>query len=244
MTPSLLLVCAAVTLGSAAWLLQPPNAVARSRASLPVSGQGLESHMNPTRRWLPLMAELSAGCAAAVFIGGFVGLVVGVMLAWGVHRWLSNLPRAEQVARQRRTQAELPMVTELLGSCLASGASGASALRAVGDTANSDLRGQLRQVLAALEMGAAPHEAWATVEGTELETIAAVMHRSATTGAPAAYLLSELGRDQRAERRLNALSEVRRLGVRSAGPLGLCFLPAFIVIGVVPLVLSLVQAWT
>ncbi|MEO8329676.1 MAG: type II secretion system F family protein, partial [Candidatus Nanopelagicales bacterium] len=39
------------------------------------------------------------------------------------------------------------------------------------------------------------------------------------------------------------LADARRLGVRTAGPLGLCFLPAFIVIGVVPLVISLVQAW-
>ena len=81
------------------------------------------------------------------------------------------------------------------------------------------------------------------VEDTELGPISSVMRRSAATGAPAALLLCGLANDLRAELRATALSDARRLGVRAAGPLGLCFLPAFILIGVVPLVLSLIHVW-
>ena len=42
---------------------------------------------------------------------------------------------------------------------------------------------------------------------------------------------------------MTALAQARALGVRSAGPLGLCFLPAFVLIGIVPLVIGLVDTW-
>ena len=38
---------------------------------------------------------------------------------------------------------------------------------------------------------------------------------------------------------LVAMDAARTLGVRSTGPLGLCLLPAFVLIAIVPLVLSL-----
>jgi pilus assembly protein TadC len=139
--------------------------------------------------------------------------------------------------------AELPVVTDLLAACLSSGANGTEVLRVVTETAAVATRDDLRRVTVALQMGASPDEAWEVVQATDLRPLATVMRRSALTGAPVSYLLGTLSNDLRADARTAALSDARKLGVRSAGPLGLCFLPAFILIGVVPLVISLVAAW-
>ena len=171
------------------------------------------------------------------------GLAVGAIIGFSLHRW-SALPRSEEVQQRRANAGELPVVSDLLAACVASGAPVLRSLQVVSGGVRSGVQTDLRRVAAALEMGASPDEAWGMVEDSKLAPISSVMRRSAATGAPAALLLCGLANDLRAELRATALSDARRLGVRAAGPLGLCFLPAFILIGVVPLVLSLIQVWT
>jgi hypothetical protein len=50
--------------------------------------------------------------------------------------------------------------------------------------------------------------------------------------------LALLAGDLRRRRRAAAEQRARSVGVRAAAPLGLCFLPAFVLIGVVPSVVS------
>jgi len=191
-------------------------------------------------RWLAL---LLFGVSAAVFIGGYTGLVVGVVVAVALRRWLNSLPAASEVARQRDRQRELPVVVDLLAACLRVGAAPMRAVEAVAAVATSSLGSDLRRIAAALGIGASPEEAW-RLAGRDLDPVANVMIRSARSGAPASHLLLRVAGDLRASSRVAALAEARRLGVRIAGSLGLCFLPAFLLIGVVPLVMSLVQPWT
>ena len=54
-----------------------------------------------------------------------------------------------------------------------------------------------------------------------------------------ALLLAAVADDQRDEARMQAESAARAAGVRSVAPLVACFLPAFILIGIVPIVASL-----
>jgi pilus assembly protein TadC len=64
------------------------------------------------------------------------------------------------------------------------------------------------------------------------------MARSLDTGAPAAEALTRLADDLRRERRTLADQAARSVGVRAAAPLGLCFLPAFVLVGIVPSIVS------
>ena len=66
-----------------------------------------------------------------------------------------------------------------------------------------------------------------------------MLSRAHLTGAPVAPQLWMLADQHRQVARLVATDAARTLGVRSTGPLGLCFLPAFVLIAIVPLVLSL-----
>ncbi|WP_188665773.1 type II secretion system F family protein [Tersicoccus solisilvae] len=65
---------------------------------------------------------------------------------------------------------------------------------------------------------------------------------AATTGAPSAALLRSRAVDLRGSRRQETERRAASLGVRLVLPLGLCQLPAFLCLGVVPVVLALLPA--
>lgn len=223
-------------------LVHRPSRAARSRLAHVVVRR--EARVTAGRSWARPVAVLAAALAVFSVVGGLFGIVLGAGVGIGLMRWLASLPRSAETGRERARAAELPVVTDLMAACLASGADVSTVLDVVSEGAAISTKGDLRRVASALRMGAAPDEAWQLLGSTDMHALATVMQRSAQTGAPAAYLLSSFANELRAKARTTAVSDARRLGVRSAGPLGLCFLPAFILIGVVPLVLSLVRAWT
>jgi Flp pilus assembly protein TadB len=135
----------------------------------------------------------------------------------------------------------LPLATELLAACIASGALPAAAATAVADATGGPLATELRRVVAALKLGGDPVASWLSLGSDDvLEPLGAAFSRSASSGAPLAALLSDLAADLRMQQRLAAESAARRVGIRAAAPLGLCFLPAFILLNLVPIVASLV----
>jgi len=99
----------------------------------------------------------------------------------------------------------------------------------------------LRGVARALALGASPAAAWAPyLDGpAALRTMAVVMSRASISGASPAAMLDALAVDQRERQRLAGEAAARRAGVAMVAPLGLCFLPAFVLLGVVPLVAGL-----
>jgi len=65
------------------------------------------------------------------------------------------------------------------------------------------------------------------------------MARSARSGAPLADVLSDVADDLRLARTRDVQVAARAAGVRAVGPLAACFLPAYLLLGVVPVVASL-----
>ncbi|MEU9383624.1 hypothetical protein AB0D38_22705, partial [Streptomyces sp. NPDC048279] len=59
------------------------------------------------------------------------------------------------------------------------------------------------------------------------------------SGLPAAAPVARLAGDARAEWARNATARARRAAVLISAPVGLCFLPAFIAVGVLPVVIGL-----
>lgn len=228
-------VLAAVLAATSGWLLQPLRARAVRRLFVPSASRG-------SGGGIPVAVAI-AGVSVWAVVGGVLGLVAAVGVAWWVSQWLRSKPAAELLARQRQRGAGLPVAVDLLAACLSSGASTSRTLQVVCRCVEPSVQHDLGRVAAAMEVGAAPDEAWSLVRDGDLEPVAAIMRRSAVTGAPAAAQLGTLAVELRARLRAHALADARALGVRTAGPLGVCFLPAFILIGVVPLVASLVQQW-
>ncbi|MGH3979320.1 MAG: type II secretion system F family protein, partial [Pseudonocardiaceae bacterium] len=63
--------------------------------------------------------------------------------------------------------------------------------------------------------------------------------RSGCSGAALSASLASLSAEARATARERSEARAQRAGVLITGPLGLCFLPAFLTIGVIPVVIGL-----
>jgi hypothetical protein len=127
------------------------------------------------------------------------------------------------------------------GVVAGSGTVAGSSRRGPGASAGPDALAALAEVVALLTLGADPVAAWRPAAGHEvLGALAAAAQRSALGGVR----LADAARESAAEVR----ARCRRIGARSAGrasvaitaPLTMCFLPAFVCLGLAPVIVSLV----
>ena len=129
---------------------------------------------------------------------------------------------------------------ELLAVCLRAGMPVPMGVRAVAEGLDAPAGPALRATAELLALGAEPAQAWQpALECTATVRLARAAARSGRSGTALAESLTRLAAGVRAD--VRELSEVRaqRAGVLIAGPLGLCFLPAFLAVGVIPVVLGL-----
>jgi len=178
-----------------------------------------------------------AGFVCGLLIGGPVGWTAGAVVAVGCVRVLSRLePRAVRV-RRARIVAELPIAIDLLAACLRGGGAWHDSVEAVADAVGGPLGADLARVAARIRLGADPAEEWlALANDPTLAPLGRAAARATTGGAPIAATLARLARDQRRTARAAASARARTAGVRAVAPLGLCFLPAFVLLGIVPAV--------
>ncbi|MGW5387615.1 type II secretion system F family protein [Nocardia sp. NPDC003963] len=133
---------------------------------------------------------------------------------------------------------------DLLGACLRAGLPPATALRAVAPAAPGALADRLLRVADLLALGADAAVAWAPAESgapgaAEFDALARLARRSARSGASLAAAIGELAGERRTQVEEEATARAERAGVLIGGPLGLCFLPAFICLGIVPVIIGL-----
>lgn len=183
------------------------------------------------------VAAGAAGVLCLVTLGGLMGAVVGAVAAVAVWFSFGRVGSAERRRRRARLVADLPVAVDLLAACLRGGAPWQDAVAAVADAVGGPLGDELRAVSVQIRLGADPAEAWlALTREPMLAPLARAAVRAASTGSALAPSLSWLARDQRRTARAAAAARARAAGIRALAPLGLCFLPAFILLGVVPAV--------
>ncbi|WP_316522712.1 type II secretion system F family protein [Kitasatospora brasiliensis] len=190
------------------------------------------------------MAATAGGLAAAVLVGGGAGLAVGVLVAVGVHQWSARAssPADRRAAREEELLTrQLPLSAELLAACLGSAALPSEAVSAVGRSVGAPMGPRLVAIGAELALGAPPELCWSRLgeQHPSLAPLARCLERSSLGGVPAADPLIGLAQGQRTAAARAAHARVRRAAVIATAPLGLCFLPAFVLIGVVPVVIGL-----
>jgi pilus assembly protein TadC len=188
-------------------------------------------------------AALAAGAGAGVLLGGIAGLVGGGLAAALAYRWLPHpAGPAERAAKaeQEALAVQLPLAADLLAACLAASCSPAAAAEAVAQAVGPPMGTRLARAAAELRLGADPVETWTRLgEHPGLAPLARCLARACESGAPPAAVLARLADAQRAAAARAAQARVRRAGVLATAPLGLCFLPAFVLTGVVPTVVGL-----
>ncbi|WP_405018285.1 type II secretion system F family protein [Kitasatospora sp. NBC_00070] len=186
----------------------------------------------------------AAGAGAAVLVGGPAGLVAGLLVGLAARRWLPRIrsPSARRAAlEQERLTRQLPLAAELLAACLGASSSPAAAAAAVADSVDQPMSGRLAGVAAELALGAPPEVCWDRLgaDCPPLAPLARCLVRTSVSGSPPMAPLVGLAHAQRAAAGRAAHARVRRAGVLATAPLGVCFLPAFVLIGVVPVVMGL-----
>jgi pilus assembly protein TadC len=223
---------------AAALLLWVPRADGR-RAGLLGSSRRAPTVRGPAsapRR--PLFVAGAAALAVGLLIGGGTGLFAAGVVGVVAERLLRKAVPDEQEATRAALLRNLPAACDLIAVCLGAGVPVPGALAAVGEGAAEPLGAQLRQVAALYRLGAEPRRAWEDVP-RELAGLGRALVRAGESGAAVVPALRSLAADSRAAQRLAAEAAVRRAGIWVLAPLGLCFLPAFLCLGVVPLVLGI-----
>jgi pilus assembly protein TadC len=174
------------------------------------------------------MVGPAAGGAAAVLLGPGAGLFA---------RRLASRPVRAGPA------PSLPLALDLAAAALRAGQTVASALRLSAPVLPDPLARQWQRAAGLLALGADPEQAWAVLaEEPVLVPLAVSARRSADSGARLARTLTQLATDTRAELRAGAMARANRAGVLAMAPLGLCFLPAFVCLGIVPTIVGIARA--
>ena len=175
------------------------------------------------------------------FVSGTPGVFVGVLAATVVWVVLARAETPAQRDRRTRLRAELPHVVGLLGAAVRGGLPPADALTLVCAALPGPVADSLAVLPPRIALGVDPVEVWRSVEAdAALAPLGRTLARSARTGEPVAEALDRLGAELAARARGETEEAARRVGVRAALPLGLCLLPSFLLLGIVPVVAGLV----
>ncbi|WP_238015409.1 type II secretion system F family protein [Dactylosporangium sp. AC04546] len=215
--------------------------------------------------WLRVVASLLGGVLIGAAFGGRGGVAAGVVVS--VVCWLL-LRRAEspRVRRERAAaRVDLPFAADLLAAALHAGAApdraayavgrsmgaapdraagrslGAAPGRAAGRSLGAaSVGGRLVTIGRALRGGAPPADAWGQLgEIPGGNRLARAATRSAEHGTALAQTFEKQAADLRRDRAAFLEARVRKTSVYAVLPVGLCFLPAFVLVGVVPVVAAL-----
>lgn len=191
---------------------------------------------------LPVVLPLSVGSLLGVLSGWPHGVLVGaaaLAAAWlGVRRRKRcGSPSGGSGASD---QFGLAATLDLLAACLRAGLPVPVAVRAVAGDLSMAAGDALRSTADLLALGADPVDAW--TPALDCESTAALARgarRTARSGTALAGVAATLASNIRDAAGDVAEGRAQRAGVLITGPLGLCFLPAFVCLGIVPVVAGL-----
>lgn len=204
--------------------------------------------LQPRRRSGPvprqLAVALAAGFGAWLVVGGAAGAVLAVLATVLA---LVVLRRAEPagVRREREEAArELPHLVDLLAATLRSGAAPLDGLRTAVAALPGPAARRVEPMLAAARFGGPLGGLEGLADDDVLAPLTRALARAERSGASVVDAVEQLADELEREAGAAAEDAARRVGVAAAVPLGVCLLPAFLLIGIVPTVAGLLSAVT
>ncbi|MBX7448386.1 type II secretion system F family protein [Mycolicibacterium sp. 3033] len=174
----------------------------------------------------------------------FLALAVLTLPQVGAARTATKQPASSRVRPPPPPDGPLAVAATLdaFAACLRAGMAVSTAAAAVAEGAPQRLAVVLRRGADLLALGADASRAWADPTDAVDDHVRAYLRmarRSAASGAALAHGVEDLATTLRAEAADAAGARAERAAVLIAGPLGLCYLPAFICLGIVPVIAGL-----
>lgn len=192
--------------------------------------------------WL-VGAAGGGGLAWALFGGAFFAAVgAGVGLAGAV--WLQRtIPTKDSLLNQQLV-AGFPLVLGFLAAVVEAGAPVRFAAQAVADVVDEPNAQRLRAVLARCDVGFSDAQAWRLLGDDPVwSDIARDLSRCVETGTATREVLQAGAKQAGRSAAAAAITAARSVGVSSTLPLVCCFLPAFLLVGVVPIIGGLIGSY-
>ncbi|MET9269634.1 type II secretion system F family protein [Kribbella sp. NPDC003557] len=219
---------AATAVAISTYLLIPPHANLR-RLTPP---RPRSRHQPPRSHRL---AAAGAAFAALAVLGLPWGLIPSALAYYAIPRALARLEPATTRQRNARIAHDLPLAIDLLTACLRAGRPPQHALTLVAEALPGPLADVFTKIAHHLALGTDPATAWAHLR-TEPPCIpmARAISRSLRSGAPLSKTLEHLADETRRSHHHLADQQARAAESRATLPLGLCFLPAFVLLSIVP----------
>ena len=168
-----------------------------------------------------------------------LGLVATWLAAPDPARRLRSVAAGRLTASSLAAAAgDVALLADLVAAALGAGATPVSALDVAGRAVGGAEGDEVVTVAARLRLGSDWGAAWVGTSAAVVP-LQRSLRLALGTGAPGADLVRATATELRRRRHRAAQLEANRLGVRLVLPLGLCALPAFGLLGVVPVVVSL-----
>jgi pilus assembly protein TadC len=196
------------------------------------------------RRQRLLGAAATAGSALLLVAGlGWWGVPVAAAVGAGSYAVLGRLVSAEVERRREQVVAQLPQACDLLAVALEAGLPLRRAAEVVAEAVGGALGGLLAELAAKVRLGVDEAQAWTElgVAQPALSGMGREVARTIGSGVALSRSLRTLGAEFRKDAAAAAQVRARKVGVRSVLPLMVCFLPAFLLLGVVPIIGGVVR---
>lgn len=139
-------------------------------------------------------------------------------------------------ARVEAIRAGVPVACDLLAVCVEAGRPPRGALRVVAEACGEPTKGVLLGVWNQIDLGVDEVRAWASLgDQPGYRGVARDLARSVRSGVALGDLLRAHAAEARAAVEADARARARKVAVSGVVPLVTCFLPAFLLVGVVPI---------
>ena len=182
------------------------------------------------------VASISAATTGLLFLPGLMKMIAP-LLALTIYMVIKKLDQANTFKQADALRSQIPLVIDLTNAVLAVGAPFQKAIdlsaRAVGEPISSELSDFVRAANQDLHLAAsllASHE--------HLGVIGRSLARALESGASIRNVFERTAVEARRDMRVAAKKKARAVEIATAGPLAACFLPAFLLIAIVPTILS------
>jgi pilus assembly protein TadC len=175
--------------------------------------------------------------ALATVSFGVLSLIMGAAAVAASYYLLGRLAREVDAKRDQRLARDVSQVCDLLVVCLEAGLPLRVAAAAVARSWEGPMAEELAAVTAKVRLGIDEQRAWAEFGASPpLAKLGRELSRGVDSGVSLTSRVAALGVDARREAAAAAETDAKKVGVSSVLPLMACFLPAFVLIGVVPIV--------
>ena len=195
---------------------------------------------------LKISAELSkdrlisaVGAITPTLFFGWPWLIITPLGYWLFRRILRLLPTKSSIVEARAREGEGLLFLSALSGCLKAGLPLLAALSSVSGLLCTSLKSDVERVYSLLLLGADPKQAWAALKSDiHLGLCARSIAQAQVDGRSVALVIERVVQESYEKSMALSKERVKSLSVKLTLPVGLCFLPSFLIGGIGPVIYS------